>query len=283
MVDELKMDKVEAWEKCRAIVIHGDLLAQKHAEEAELDENDPEKGRYLMDWISKPEVVFARTTPSQKLLIVDACQRLGHVVAVTGDGVNDSPAIKKADIGVAMGSGSDVAKGAADILLLTDDFSSITLGVEQGRVMFDNLKKSINYSIAVNIPEMCPVVIYALLQVPMPLSAILMVAICVGTDIAPAISLAYENAELDIMKRPPRHPQLDHLVTMKLLSFAYLQIGVLQSFAGMLTYFWVMNDYGYKPGTLIFLNNRQGYFPKNEDVYDPDKPGFGNSNYNNPD
>lgn len=88
--------------------------------------------------------------------------------------------------------------------------------------MFDNLKKSINYSIAVNIPEMTPVVVYALLQVPMPLSAILMVAICVGTDIAPAISLAYENAELDIMKRQPRHPQLDHLVTAKLLSFAYL-------------------------------------------------------------
>lgn len=127
-------------------------------------------------------------------------------MAVTGDGVNDSPAIKKADIGIAMGSGSDVAKGAADILLLTDDFSSITLGIEQGRVMFDNLKKSINYSIAVNIPEMAPVVIYALLQVPMPLSAILMVAICVGTDLAPAISLGYENAELDIMKRPPRHP-----------------------------------------------------------------------------
>ena len=139
------------------------MLAEKHAEEAEIDDNDPEKGRYLLDWISKPEVVFARTTPSQKLLIVDACQRVGHVVAVTGDGVNDSPAIKKADIGVAMGSGSDVAKGAADILLLTDDFSSITLGIEQGRVMFDNLKKSINYSIAVNIPEMAPVIVYAII------------------------------------------------------------------------------------------------------------------------
>jgi len=222
MVDVLKMEKELAWEKCRAIVIHGDLLAEKHAEEEELDENDPEKGRFIMEWISKPEVVFARTTPSQKLLIVDACQRIGHVVAVTGDGVNDSPAIKKADIGVAMGSGSDVAKGAADILLLTDDFSSICLGVQQGRVMFDNLKKSINYSIAVNIPEMTPVIVYALIQVPMPLSALLMVAICVGTDLAPAISLAYENAELDIMKRPPRHPKLDHLVTLKLLSFSYL-------------------------------------------------------------
>ena len=161
--DTVGMSHEEAWEHSRAIVIHGDYLAEKHNEDAELEDSDPEKGRYLLDWISKPEVVFARTTPSQKLLIVDACQRSGHVVAVTGDGVNDSPAIKKADIGVAMGSGSDVAKGAADILLLTDDFSSITLGVEQGRVMFDNLKKSINYSIAVNIPEMAPVVVYALL------------------------------------------------------------------------------------------------------------------------
>lgn len=161
--DMVGMSHEEAWEHSRAIVIHGDYLAEKHNEDAELDDSDPEKGRYLLDWISKPEVVFARTTPSQKLLIVDACQRSGHVVAVTGDGVNDSPAIKKADIGVAMGSGSDVAKGAADILLLTDDFSSITLGVEQGRVMFDNLKKSINYSIAVNIPEMTPVIVYALI------------------------------------------------------------------------------------------------------------------------
>ena len=234
-----------------------------------------------MDWIAKPEVVFARTTPSQKLLIVDACQRIGHVVAVTGDGVNDSPAIKKADIGVAMGSGSDVAKGAADILLLTDDFSSITLGVEQGRVMFDNLKKSINYSIAVNIPEMCPPIVYALIQVPMPLSSILMVAICVGTDLAPAISLAYENAELDIMKRPPRHPKLDHLVTAKLLSFAYLQIGELQSYAGMITYFWVLNDYGIKVLSTLFMNQLVGWFPNPTDVYDPNQVNFGNANFGN--
>ena len=279
MVDELKMSKEEAWEKSRAIVIHGDLLAEKHAEEADLDEADPERGRYLMDWISKPEVVFARTTPSQKLLIVDACQRSGHVVAVTGDGVNDSPAIKKADIGVAMGSGSDVAKGAADILLLTDDFSSITLGVEQGRLMFDNLKKSICYSIAINITEMTPVIAYALVQVPMPLSAILMVCICVGTDLAPAIALAYENPELDIMKRQPRSSTMDHLVTAKLIAFAYLEIGVLQSFAGMLTYWWVMNDYGIPIGTTLFLNQAVGYNPLATDVYNPDQPNYGNSNW----
>ena len=156
MINEKGLSHEEAWNRCQAIVVHGDLLAQKHANEDNLDDNDPEKGRFLIDWISKPEVVFARTTPSQKLLIVDACQKAGHVVAVTGDGVNDSPAIKKANIGIAMGSGSDVAKNAADMLLLDDDFSSIVNGCEQGRVIFDNLKKSIAYTLASNIPELMP-------------------------------------------------------------------------------------------------------------------------------
>lgn len=181
-----------------------------------------------------------------------------------------------------MGSGSDVAKGAADILLLTDDFSSITLGVLQGRVMFDNLKKSIAYSLAPNITELIPVVVYALVQTPIALSSILMVAICVGTDLAPAISLAYEIPELDIMKRPPRHPKLDHLVNMKLLSFAYLQIGMMQGCAGMLTYLWVMNDYGIKPMSVLFLNRAKGYFPLATDVYNPDDINQGNSHFGNP-
>ena len=126
--------------------------------------------------------MFARTTPSQKLLIVNACQIAGHVVAVTGDGVNDSPAIKKADIGIAMGSGSDVAKNAADMLLLDDNFSSIVNGVEEGRLIFDNLKKSIAYTLSSNIPEILPFIMFILFAVPLPLSTVLILCIDLGTD-----------------------------------------------------------------------------------------------------
>lgn len=151
--------------------------------------------------------------------------------------MNDSPAIKKADIGVAMGSGSDVAKNAADILLLDDDFSSIVAGVECGRVMYDNLKKSIAYGLCVNMPELWPVIFYIIFRIPVPLSTLLMLVICVGTDIAPAIALAYENGELDIMERMPRSPKRDHLVNKKLVAYCYMQMGCFEVAAGMFAYF----------------------------------------------
>ena len=226
------------------------------------------KGAFLQEWISKQEVVFARTTPSQKLLIVDACQKAGHVVAVTGDGVNDSPAIKKADIGIAMGSGSDVAKNAADMLLLDDNFSSIVNGVEEGRLIFDNLKKSIAYTLSSNIPEILPFIFFILFQVPLPLSTVLILCIDLGTDMVPAISFAYENPELDIMDRQPRNSKRDHLVNTKLISFAYFQIGVIQASAGIYTYFLILNDFGIRPGTVWFLALEKNPLPKDTDVYD---------------
>merc|ERR1719209_1158399 len=171
-------------------------------------------GHVMTDWNEEKldsliaaykEIAFARTSPQQKLLIVEAYQRAGNVVAVTGDGINDSPALKKADIGVAMGiAGSEVSKEAADMILLDDNFASIVIGVEEGRLIFDNLKKSIAYTLTSNIPELAPFLWYIVAGVPLPLGTITILFIDLGTDMVPAISLAYEKAESDIMKRPPR-------------------------------------------------------------------------------
>eukprot|EP00730_Choanoeca_flexa_P001989 TRINITY_DN10871_c0_g1_i1.p1 TRINITY_DN10871_c0_g1~~TRINITY_DN10871_c0_g1_i1.p1 ORF type:complete len:1130 (+),score=306.97 TRINITY_DN10871_c0_g1_i1:51-3440(+) len=200
------------------------------------------------------QVVFARTSPQQKLRIVQGCQTRGHVVAVTGDGVNDSPALKAANIGVAMGiTGSDVSKGAADMILLDDNFASIVKGVEEGRLIFDNLKKSIAYTLTSNIPEISPFLIFIIAQVPLPLSTIMILAIDLGTDMYPAISLAYEEAENDIMERPPRDSKQDKLVTGRLLQMTYLQIGMIQALAGFFCYFVVMGDMGYLPARLVGL------------------------------
>ena len=204
--------------------------------------------------LEHPQIVFARTSPQQKLIIVENCQRLGHIVAVTGDGVNDSPALKKADIGVAMGiMGSEVSKNAADMILLDDNFASIVAGVEEGRLIFDNLKKSICYTLSSNIPEISPFISQTLMSIPLPLSTVLILAVDLGTDMVPAISMAYETAEADIMKRPPRNAKTDRLVTKKLINLAYLQIGIMQAMAGFYVYMVVLNDYGFGPHLIVGL------------------------------
>jgi len=200
------------------------------------------------------EIVFARTSPQQKLIIVDGCQRSGHIVAVTGDGVNDSPALKKADIGVAMGiAGSDVSKQAADMILLDDNFASIVTGVEEGRLIFDNLKKSIAYTLTSNIPEITPFLVFMCFSVPLPLGTVTILCIDLGTDLLPAISLAYEQAESDIMKRNPRNKFTDKLVNERLISMAYGQIGMIQALAGFVCYFVILMQNGFLPGDIIGL------------------------------
>merc|ERR1712045_949268 len=195
--------------EAKACVVHGGEI--KDMSEKQIDE-------ILM---YHTEIVFARTSPQQKLIIVEGCQRMGAIVAVTGDGVNDSPALKKADIGVAMGiAGSDVSKQAADMILLDDNFASIVTGVEEGRLIFDNLKKSIAYTLTSNIPEISPFLLFILADVPLPLGTVTILCIDLGTDMVPAISMAYEQAESGIMKRQPRNPFTDKLVNERLISMA---------------------------------------------------------------
>merc|ERR1712062_585763 len=226
--------------EARAAVIHGGEI--KDLSEKALDE-------VLM---YHSEIVFARTSPQQKLIIVEGCQRMGAIVAVTGDGVNDSPALKKADIGVAMGiAGSDVSKQAADMILLDDNFASIVTGVEEGRLIFDNLKKSIAYTLTSNIPEISPFLLFILADVPLPLGTVTILCIDLGTDMVPAISMAYEQAESDIMKRQPRNPFTDKLVNERLISMAYGQIGMIQASAGFFVYFVIMAENGFLPGKLF--------------------------------
>ncbi|XP_012604632.2 sodium/potassium-transporting ATPase subunit alpha-4 [Microcebus murinus] len=224
----------------KAIVVHGSELKDLNSEQ--------------LDQIlqNHSEIVFARTSPQQKLIIVEGCQRLGAIVAVTGDGVNDSPALKKADIGIAMGiSGSDVSKQAADMILLDDNFASIVTGVEEGRLIFDNLKKSIAYTLTSNIPEISPFLLFIILGIPLPLGTIAILCIDLGTDMLPAISLAYESAESDIMKRLPRNPKTDNLVNNRLIGMAYGQIGMIQALAGFFTYFVILAENGFKPNDLL--------------------------------
>lgn len=226
----------------KAIVVHGAQL--KEMKKDDIDE--------ILRYHT--EIVFARTSPQQKLIIVEGCQRQGAIVAVTGDGVNDSPALKKADIGVAMGiAGSDVSKQAADMILLDDNFASIVTGVEEGRLIFDNLKKSIAYTLTSNIPEISPFLMFIILDIPLPLGTVTILCIDLGTDMVPAISLAYEKAESDIMKRQPRDPINDKLVNERLIAMAYGQIGMIQATAGFFTYFVIMGESGFIPYMLFGL------------------------------
>jgi len=179
---------------------------------------------------------------------------------------------------VAMGvTGSDVAKEAADLVLLTDDFSALTVGVEEGRKLYDNLKKCICYSMTTNIPEIIPFMLLIILRFPIPVTTVLLLCLSIGTDMFPAISYAYEEAELDIMVKKPRDRE-EHLVTKKLLTYCYLQIGIFESFAAFLTYYIAMSDFGFSFWSLIGLSTLEGYKSNPGDIYDPYSPTFGNSN-----
>jgi len=194
----------------------------------------------------KDEVIFARVAPEHKLKVVNAFQELGNVVAVTGDGVNDAPALKKANIGVAMGiTGSDVAKEAASMILTDDNFGSIVNAIEEGRAVYENIKRFCTYIFTSNTPEALPFVLYALSgsAIPLALRVMQVLAVDLGTDIVPALGLGAEPPEQGIMEQPPRKLS-DHLITKDLLSRAYLILGPVQALVAMVSFYfflWTIN------------------------------------------
>ena len=197
------------------------------------------------------EIIFARVAAEQKMLIVQALQKKGEIVAVTGDGVNDAPALKTADIGIAMGiSGTDVAKEAADLILLDDNFASIVAAIEEGRAVFDNIRKFLTYILSSNIPEVVPYLAFVLFRIPLPLTIIQILAVDLGTDMLPALALGAEKPDPVVMQRPPR-ARNERLLSWGMLVRAYLFLGVLEAAAAMAVFFFVLEAAGWQYGVSL--------------------------------
>ncbi|KAJ7063657.1 aminophospholipid-transporting P-type ATPase [Mycena amicta] len=301
-VDEIYEDEVNA------VVIHGDDI-------------DNLQGWQWDQIFSKQEIVFARTSPKHKLEIVKRAQALGHIVGVTGDGVNDSPALKKADLGIAMNiSGSDVSKEAANMILLDDNFASTVKGVAEGRQIFVNLKRSIQYTLSHSTPEVIPQLLYVVVPIPLPLSAILILVIDLGFELFVALSFAWDKPETidGLMRMEPRKPvnegsilslkrkalrrtktlrrdpetqdiippsklsillsklrtpftreywqdamesnDGETLVDTKLLSYAYLEAGLIEMLGALFGYFVVFFKAGFAPSDLRKAQKAGTYF-----------------------
>jgi Ca2+-transporting ATPase len=256
MMDPPRAEVAQAVKKCRqagirVIMITGDygLTAESIARKTGIVrgkhpriiagtelENMEETG--LEDAL-KEEVIFARVAPEHKLRVVSTLQRMSQIVAVTGDGVNDAPALKKADIGVAMGlTGTDVAKEAADMILTDDNFASIVNAVEEGRAVYSNIKKFTSYIFTSNTPEAIPFIIFAFSGglIPPALSVMTVLSVDLGTDLVPALALGAEPPEPGVMDHPPRSLK-EHVINGALFLRAYIYLGLPQSALTMLAFF----------------------------------------------
>ncbi len=198
--------------------------------------------------LDAPEIVFARVAADEKMRIVEALKRKGEIVAVTGDGVNDAPALKAAHIGIAMGlSGTDVAKEAADMVLLDDNFASIVSAIEEGRAVFVNVRKFLTYVLVHNVAELMPYLAFMLFRIPLALTAIQALTIDMVTDALAALGLGVERPDPQVMQRPPR-PQGERLMNLPLALRAYAFLGLIEGAAALAAFFFILDGAGWTYG-----------------------------------
>jgi len=272
MIDPPRKDVAEAVRQChdsgiKVIMITGDyeITARAIAKQAGILRNS--EGRLisgkelesladeeLLRAVKEEEVVFARITPAQKLRIATVLKADDLVIAMTGDGVNDAPALKKADIGVAMGViGTDVSKEASDMILLDDNFASIVKVIKEGRTIYQNLKKFVHYVFTSNVSEFFTVIIGLLLQIPAPISAVQILAIDLGTDIFPSFSLSMEPPEPGVMKRKPFS---NHEKVMNAKgAWRLIKIGLIMAVGAVITFIISMKRGGWDFGDKIDTNS----------------------------
>ena len=208
----------------------------------------------LRDKLENKTYIFARMASNQKLKIADALQKNGEVVAMTGDGVNDAPSLKKADIGISMGSGTDVAKESSDMVLLDDNFNSIVSAIEEGRTVYFNIKKFVTYILSSNVPEIVPYILSFFLKIPNPLSVIQILSIDLGSDMLPGLGIGSEKPEKNIMKRKPVAKD-EKILDWEVFKRGYFFIGVIEASAAMFAFSTFLVTHGWQYGD-VELNDK---------------------------